>query len=84
MPLTGHAATIADGCLIRNEWICGEYLTSRRGELLDALALHTRITLISMVVAILVAVPLALVARRWQWLEQVVLGASTIVYTVPS
>jgi osmoprotectant transport system permease protein len=29
-------------------------------------------------------VPVALLARRWRWLEQLVLGASTIVYTVPS
>lgn len=84
MPLIAHAATLADGCLIRNEWICGEYLTTRRTELLDALGLHVRIVFISVVVAIVVAVPLALVARRWHWLEQVVLGASTIVYTVPS
>lgn len=51
---------------------------------MDALGLHVRIVFISVVVAIVVAVPLALVARRWHWLEQVVLGASTIVYTVPS
>jgi osmoprotectant transport system permease protein len=82
--LAGHAATLADGCLLRNEWICGEYLSSRRSELLDALALHTRITVTSVLLAILVAVPLALVARRWAWLEQVVLGASTILYTIPS
>lgn len=69
---------------MRNEWICGEYLTSRRTELVDALALHARITLISLVVAALVSVPLALIARRWQWLEVIVLGASTIIYTVPS
>ena len=69
---------------MRNEWFCGEYLTSRRTELLDALALHAQITAISLVVAAIVSVPLALIARRWQWLEVVVLGASTIVYTVPS
>ena len=69
---------------MRNEWFCGEYLTSRRTELLDALALHAQITAISLVVAAIVSEPLALIARRWQWLEVVVLGASTIVYTVPS
>lgn len=51
---------------------------------MSSLGLHMRITVISLVVAVIVAVPLALVARRWGWLEQTVLGASTIIYTIPS
>lgn len=51
---------------------------------MDSLGQHLQITLVSLVVAIVVAVPLAVVARRWGWLEQTVLGASTIVYTIPS
>jgi len=31
---TGHALTLADGCLARNEWVCGECSGSRRVELL--------------------------------------------------
>lgn len=69
---------------MRNDWICGEYLTSRRSEILDALTEHALITVVSVALGIAVAVPLALVARRWRWLEQLVLGASTVVYTVPS
>jgi osmoprotectant transport system permease protein len=42
------------------------------------------ITVVSVLLGIAVAVPVALVARRWRWLEQFVLGASTVIYTVPS
>ena len=69
---------------MRNEWICGEYVSSRRTEIWDALVQHTLITVVSVLLGIVVAVPVALVARRWRWLEQLVLGASTVVYTVPS
>jgi osmoprotectant transport system permease protein len=69
---------------VRNDWVCGEYLSSRRTEIWDALVQHTLITVVSVLLGIAVAVPVALVARRWRWLEQLVLGASTVVYTVPS
>jgi osmoprotectant transport system permease protein len=82
--VSGHAVTLADGCLVRNDWICGEYLSTRQTEIWDALVQHTVITLVSVLLGIAVAVPVALVARRWRWLEQFVLGASTIIYTVPS
>lgn len=80
----GHVVTLADGCLARNDWVCGEYLSSRRTELLDALLQHAVITVVSVVLAVLLSVPLALLARRVHWLEQLVLGVSTAVYTVPS
>ncbi len=64
--------------------MCGEYLSSRRSELLDALVQHVTITVVSLLLAVVVAVPLALLARRLPVLKQVVLGASTIVYTIPS
>jgi len=80
----GHAVTLADGCLVRNEWVCGEYLSSRQSEIWEALVQHTLITVISVLLGMAVAVPVALLARRWRWLEQLVLGASTIIYTVPS
>jgi osmoprotectant transport system permease protein len=76
--------TLTDDCIVRNDWICPAYLSSRQSELVRAFSSHVQITVISLVVAVLIAVPLALVARRWPWLESVVLGASTIVYTIPS
>lgn len=40
--------------------------------------------MVSVLLAVAVSIPLALIARRWRWLEHLVLGASTAVYTVPS
>jgi osmoprotectant transport system permease protein len=80
----GHAATIADDCIIRNDWICPAYVRSRQDEIVGALGEHVYITVTSLVVGTLVAFGLALVARRWRRLQGVILGASTTVYTIPS
>lgn len=75
--------SLAAGCLARNDWLCGEYLSSRKSDLVDALVQHVELTLISVAIGVVVAVPLAVVARRLH-LSQVLLGASTVIYTVPS
>ncbi|MEO3974783.1 ABC transporter permease [Streptomyces sp. CAU 1734] len=73
-----------DDCLARNEWICGEYLSTRREILLDATAQHLRLTAVSVLLALVIAVPLAVAARRWRWAAGPVLGVTTILYTIPS
>ncbi|MFC8232722.1 ABC transporter permease [Streptomyces sp. NPDC056661] len=73
-----------DDCLARNDWLCGAYLTSRREILQDAVIQHLQLTAVSVFVGLLVAVPLALAARRWRWAAGPVLGVTTILYTVPS
>ncbi|MFE2187058.1 ABC transporter permease [Streptomyces sp. NPDC059455] len=76
---------MADGnCLISNEWICGEYVRTRGQELTDATLEHIGITLASVAIGLLVAFPLALLARRWRPVAGPVLGLTTILYTVPS
>ncbi|MGH8940139.1 MAG: ABC transporter permease [Actinomycetes bacterium] len=70
-------------CLVRNDWICGEYLRSRRPELAEAVTQHITLTGVSVAIGLALAVPLAFAARRLR-LSQVVLGAATIVYTIPS
>ncbi|GHG81891.1 ABC transporter permease [Streptomyces griseocarneus] len=76
---------MADGnCLIANDWICGEYVRTRGQELTDATLQHIGITLASVAIGLLVALPLALLARRWRPVAGPVLGATTILYTVPS
>lgn len=71
-------------CLITNEWICGEYVRTRGQELTDATLQHVGITLASVAIGLLVAFPLALLARRWRGVAGPVLGLTTILYTVPS
>ncbi|MEU2423463.1 ABC transporter permease [Streptomyces sp. NPDC007851] len=73
-----------DDCLARNEWICGAYLSSRRQILLDAVGQHLRLTVLSVVIGLAVAVPLAVLARRRPWASGPVLGVTTILYTIPS
>ncbi|MGW1840710.1 ABC transporter permease [Streptomyces sp. BBFR2] len=73
-----------DDCLARNDWICGDYLSSRRHILLDAVAEHVELTVVSVALGVVVAVPLALLARRHRWTAGPVLGLTTVLYTIPS
>ncbi|MFC9647515.1 MULTISPECIES: ABC transporter permease [unclassified Streptomyces] len=73
-----------DDCLARNEWICGDYLSTRRTILWDAVLQHLHLTFLAILLALVIAVPLALAARRWNWAVGPVLGITTILYTIPS
>ena len=73
-----------DDCLARNEWICGAYLSSRRGILRDAVLQHLQLTFAAVLLGLLIAVPLALAARHWNGVSGPVLGVTTVLYTVPS
>lgn len=79
-----HAATLPDSCLLRNAWICPEYVETRRTELLDALSAHVLLTVVSVVISALIALPLAVMAHRLRGAEPLVVGTSTAIYTIPS
>lgn len=74
----------ADNCLTRNDWICGAYYASRAGVLRDALVQHVALVFVSVLLGMLLAIPLALLARRYPRLEGVVVGTTTAIYTIPS
>ncbi|MEU0685641.1 ABC transporter permease [Streptomyces uncialis] len=76
--------TPPDDCLARNDWICGEYLTTRSHILTDATVQHLQLTFLAVLIALVVAVPLAVAARRWRWASGPVLAVTTILYTIPS
>jgi osmoprotectant transport system permease protein len=80
----GHAPTVAEDCLQRNAWVCPEYVRTRAGDLAAASVEHLRITIISVVLGALLALPLALVARRIHRLRAAILATSTAIYTIPS
>jgi osmoprotectant transport system permease protein len=82
--LPSVAPTSPDNCLTRNEWICGRYYSSRAGDLTDALVQHVEIVLASVLLGLAVAVPLALLARRYRKLEGLIVGTTTAIYTIPS
>jgi osmoprotectant transport system permease protein len=71
-------------CYVDNDWICAQYWHDYRPELVDATIEHVWLTVISVLAGLLVAVPLGLLARRNPALENVVVGGTTILYTIPS
>jgi len=85
--LLGAAAT-ADGpscySAVENQWVCWQYVEDRRDDILDATSQHVEITVLALLLALAIAFPLALVARRFPRLESSVLGVSTGIYTIPS
>ncbi|MEU3748379.1 MULTISPECIES: ABC transporter permease [Streptomyces] len=73
-----------DDCLARNEWICGAYVSTRDEILTDAVVQHLQLTGVSVALALLLALPLAVLARRWRWAAGPVLGITTVLYTIPA
>ena len=67
-----------------NDWLCGDYLTDRWSSLQEALVEHVLITVAAVLLGLMLAVPLALAARRYPRLETLVVSGSTILYTIPS
>jgi osmoprotectant transport system permease protein len=70
--------------MVENDWICAEYVRSRADQLTDALVQHVWITVVSVGIGLLIAFPLALLARRFLRLEWFVVGTTTALYTIPS
>src|SRR4051812_4507925 len=71
-------------CLEANDWVCGEYLRTRSQELVDATVQHIGITAVSVALGLLLAFPLALLARRRRAAAGPVLALTTVLYTIPS
>ena len=78
------APLAVDNCLTRNEWICGEYLLTRRTELAEATMQHLGIVMASVALGLVIALPLAWLSRRYPRLEAILLGSTTAIYTIPS
>jgi osmoprotectant transport system permease protein len=81
-----NAASFTPSCYSRivNDWVCTAYWRDRGADIRSALVQHIEITVLSVAFGLVIAVPLALIARRWRWLRTGVLGASTLLYTIPS
>nr|WP_202558231.1 ABC transporter permease [Streptomyces sp. SID5789] len=59
-------------------------MSTRREILLDAVLQHLELTAASVLIALVVALPLAVLARRRRWAAGPVLALTTILYTIPS
>ncbi|KOG36801.1 MULTISPECIES: ABC transporter permease [Streptomyces] len=73
-----------DDCLARNEWICGAYVSTRSEILADAVVQHLQLAGASVAIGLLLALPLAVAARRWRWAAGPVLAITTVLYTIPA
>jgi osmoprotectant transport system permease protein len=67
-----------------NDWVCGDYLVDRQDEIVEATLQHLGLTLAAVVLGLLIAFPMALLARRHPRMESSILGVSTGIYTIPS
>jgi osmoprotectant transport system permease protein len=78
--------SIQPSCYSRltNHWFCRSYLHDRYPDLVHATVQHLQITGVSIALAVAIAFPLALLARRVPWLQGAILGTSTAIYTIPS
>ena len=84
--LVEDGASIEPNCYsaLTNHWICGAYLHDRYHDLVHATVQHLWITAYALALGVVIAFPLALVARRIPRLKAYILGASTAIYTIPS
>ncbi|NED98837.1 ABC transporter permease [Phytoactinopolyspora halotolerans] len=84
LPQAVHGASLPDNCMVRNDWICPDYVETRSDLIVDALREHVVITVASVTIGFVLSVFLALVVRRWRRLAAPVFGTSTVLYTIPS
>lgn len=67
-----------------NPWFSWSYVTSHTSQLLMALYEHIFLTLASVLLAVIIAVPLAILVRRYKKLESPILALGGVLYTIPS
>jgi len=67
-----------------NPWFDLGYVTDNWSTIVGYLGQHVRLTAAAVVLGTVIALPLALLARRTRLLSGPVLGFSSIVYTIPS
>ncbi|MGY1843230.1 ABC transporter permease [Modestobacter sp. SYSU DS0875] len=67
-----------------NPWFDPSYVTRNWDTIVDLAGEHVRLTVAAVLLGAVIALPLALLARRSRWLAGPVLGLSTLIYTIPS
>lgn len=67
-----------------NPWVSVDYVRDNASSILAATREHVTLTLLSVGLGLLLAVPLALLARRVRLLRGPVVGVAAVIYTIPS
>jgi osmoprotectant transport system permease protein len=68
----------------RNPWFSWAYIQQNIDTLVAALKQHVGLTLAAIIIAALIAIPLALVSYRLDWLAGPILALCGVLYTIPS
>ena len=86
MRVTLLAQAAEPSCYSRltNEWICWQYVEDRHTEIVDATTQHLALTVASVLLGLVIAFPVALIARRLPRAEAAILAVTTSIYTIPS
>ena len=82
--LSADAGRVLAADAAPNPWFDGSYVVDNWDTIMGYLGEHVRLTIGAVLLGSLIALPLALLARRSRVLGGAVLGLSTIVYTIPS
>ena len=67
-----------------NPWLSWSYVQNNAPEILSYLGQHAGLTLQAVLIAVVVAIPLAALAHAWPRLSGPILGATGVLYTIPS
>ncbi|MFW2513819.1 ABC transporter permease [Demequina sp. SO4-13] len=67
-----------------NPWLSLDYLERNWDEVSEQLFIHTTLTLQALAIAVAIAFPLAVIARRMPRLSAPIMGVSGVLYTIPS
>jgi osmoprotectant transport system permease protein len=67
-----------------NPWLSWDYLSRNSSEVWEQFSIHITLTLQAVAIALVIAFPLAIAARRWRRLQGPILGITGALYTVPS
>lgn len=79
-----YVAAAAPQCYLDNSWWCPPYWGDRQERWVDATTQHFWLTVVSVALGFALAFPLGLLARRFPRWESVVVGGTTVIYTIPS
>jgi osmoprotectant transport system permease protein len=78
------ASPATDSDVPPNPWFSWSYVTDHADQLRTALGDHVYLTVVPVTIALLIAFPMALIARRWRRLEGPLLAFAGALYTIPS
>ncbi len=82
--LSAAASSRTDDCIRQNDWLCWAYVQTRWDLIQHSLFQHVVLCALSLALAFLLAVPLALLALRSRLLRTSILSLLGIIYTIPS